>query len=246
MIKHIKSVLIADDEPLAQRTLKSLLEQAGWRGQITTVQDGIKAVEVANSYRPDLLFLDIRMPGASGIEVLRQLTYQPYVIFTTAYEEHAVTAFELGAVDYLLKPFGRERFDKVLARIEKFSRNGEALQRAIESLKSGKTPSRLFVRDGAKIVPVPVRDLERAEGADDYVALFTSRKQYLVNLRLSQLEKHLEGRSFLRIHRSHLINLEHIMAIEPYDALRLQVVMSSGTRIVASREGSKLLRELPL
>ena len=148
------TVLIADDEPLAQRTLKSLLEQAGWRGQITTVQDGIKALEVANSSRPDLLFLDIRMPGASGIEVLRQLTYQPYVIFTTAYEEHAVTAFELGAVDYLLKPFGRERFDKVLARIEKFSRNGEALQRAIESLKSGKTPSRLFVRDGAKIVPL--------------------------------------------------------------------------------------------
>src|SRR5215831_3282943 len=111
------SVLIADDEPLARRTLCEHLRQIGWVGPIQEAADGNKAIGIANSHQPDLIFLDIVMPGATGIQVLEQLEYEPIVIFTTAYDQHAVTAFELGALDYLLKPFGRERLERVLRRV---------------------------------------------------------------------------------------------------------------------------------
>ena len=111
------TALIADDEPLARRTLRQHLVELGWRGEICEAQDGRSAIELANTRRPGLIFLDIVMPGANGLQVLEQLTYEPQVIFTTAHDQYAVTAFELGALDYLLKPFGRERLARVLNRI---------------------------------------------------------------------------------------------------------------------------------
>jgi two-component system LytT family response regulator len=188
------------------------------------------------------------MPGATGLEVIERLDYEPKVIFTTAYDQYAVTAFELGALDYLLKPFGRERLERVVRRAQA-ALNGPAaplLSRAKESLEQTRTLSRIFVRDGNRIVPIPLASLERVQGADDYVTICTATKEYLVSLRLSDLEAHLPGTSFLRIHRSHLINLEYVTSIEPYDAARVQVVMKSGARIVASRTGSKRLRDLAL
>jgi len=242
------SVLIADDEPLARRTLRKHLLDLGWTGQIHEAHDGQTAIAIANDQRPDLLFLDIVMPGATGLEVLEQLDYEPKVIFTTAYDQYAITAFELGALDYLLKPFGRDRLERVVRRVQA-TLNGTAaplLPRARESLQHTRTLSRIFVRDGNRIVPIPIASLERAQGADDYVTIFTLTKQYLVSVRLSDLEDQLRGASFLRIHRSHLINLEYVTSIEPYDAARAQVVMKSGVRIVASRTGSKRLRDLAL
>lgn len=240
------SVLIADDEPLARRTLREHLKNLGWGGAILEASDGKSAIATANTQRPELLFLDIVMPGATGLEVLKQLTYEPKVIFTTAHDQYAVTAFELGALDYLLKPFGRERLERVLQRAQAGQREASAplLSRATESLGQKGGLSRIFVRDGNRIVPIPLASLERVQGADDYVTICTAAKEYLVNLRLSDLEGHLEAANFLRIHRSHLINLEYVTSIEPYDAARLEVVMKSGVRIVASRAGSKRLREL--
>lgn len=242
------SVLIADDEPLARRTLREHLRGLGWSGEIHEAPDGKTAVALANSERPELVFLDIVMPGATGLEVLEQLDYEPKVIFTTAHDQYAVTAFELGALDYVLKPFGRERLERVLRRAQA-ALNGAAaplLSRARESLQRTRTLSRIFVRDGNRIVPIPVASIERVQGADDYVTIFTATKQYLVSLRLSDLETHLSGANFLRIHRSHLINLEYVTSIEAYDAARVQVEMKNGACIVASRTGSKLLRELAL
>ena len=115
-----------------------------------------------------------------------------------------------------------------------------------ESLDQVRALSRIFVRDGNRIVPIPLGSLERIQGADDYVTICTATKEYLVGLRLSVLEGHLQGANFLRIHRSHLINLEYVTSMEPYDAARLEVVMKSGARIVASRTGSKRLRDLTL
>ena len=203
---------------------------------------------VANSQQPDLVFLDIVMPGASGLEVLEQVNYEPKIIFTTAHNQYAVTAFGLGALDYLLKPFGRNRVERALHRA-RAALNGSAsalLSRARESLDPVREVSRIFVREGNRIVPIPLAILERAQGADDYVTISTTTKQYLVSVRLSDLEGRLKGADFLRIHRSHLINLEFVMSIEPYDAARVQVVMKSGARIVASRTGSKRLRDLAL
>ena len=242
------SVLIADDEPLARRTLRRHLLDLGWVGQIHEAHDGQMAIAVANDLRPDLVFLDIVMPGATGLEVLEQLDYEPKVIFTTAYDQYAVTAFELGALDYVLKPFGRDRLERVVRRAQA-ALNGSAaplLSRARESLQQTRTLSRIFVRDGNRILPVPLASLERVQGADDYVTIYTVTKQYLVSVRLSDLEDQLRGANFLRIHRSHLINLEYITSIESYDAARAQVVMKSGARIVASRTGSKRLRDLAL
>jgi two-component system, LytTR family, response regulator len=241
-------VLIADDEPLARRTLREHLLNLGWSGPIHEAQDGQTAIALANSHRPELVFLDIVMPGATGLEVLEQLDYEPKVIFTTAYDQYAVTAFELGALDYLLKPFGRERLERVVQRAQSALNAGGAplLSRAKESLEQMEKLSRIFVRDGSRIVPIPLANLERIQGADDYATLYTSNKEYLVSIRLSDFETRLSRANFLRIHRSHLINLEHVTAIEPYDASRLQVVMRSGARIVATRAGSKRLRELAL
>jgi two-component system LytT family response regulator len=242
------SVLIADDEPLARRTLQEHLRSLGWVGPIHEARDGKTAIALANSERPDLVFLDIVMPGATGLEVLEKLDYEPKVIFTTAHDQYAVTAFELGALDYLLKPFGRDRVERVVHRAQAaFDGSAASLvSRARESLDQVRALSRIFVRDGNRIVPIPLASLERVQGADDYVTICTARKEYLVGLRLSDLEGHLRGANFLRVHRSHLINLEYVTSIEPYDAARLEVVMKSGARIVASRTGSKRLRDLAL
>jgi two-component system, LytTR family, response regulator len=239
------AILIADDEPLARQTLRAHLRELGCAGEIHEAGDGPGAVAVANAQRPHLIFLDIVMPGATGLEVLEQLAYEPKVIFTTAHDEYAVTAFELGALDYVLKPFGRERLERAIARARSTSDGESALRRAQEALPPARrTLSRIFVRDGTRIVPVALADIERIQGADDYATIVTHAKAYLVSVRLSDLEHHLELGSFLRIHRSHLVNLEFITAIYPSTAGRLDVVMKSGARITASRAGSKRLRDL--
>jgi len=242
------SILIADDEALARRTLREQLVGLGWAGPIHEAQDGRAAIAVANDQRPDLVFLDIVMPGATGLEVLERLDFEPKVIFTTAHDQYAVTAFELGALDYLLKPFGRDRLGHVLRRAQADLDWSTAplLSRTRESLEQTSPLSRIFVRDGNRILPIPLASLERAQGADDYVTISTTTKQYLISVRLSDLEGRLKGANFLRIHRSHLVNLEYVASIEPYDAARLQVVLKSGVRIVASRTGSKRLRDITL
>jgi two-component system LytT family response regulator len=238
-------VLIADDEPLARRTLRAYLVECGWTGEIEEAKDGLEAIAIANKHRPGLVFLDIVMPGATGVQVLEQLHYQPPVIFTTAFDQYAVTAFELGALDYLLKPFGLDRLKKILRRVTTAT-SGSAVSVASRAKESRQALSRVFVRDGNRIVPIQLASLERAQGADDNVTIYTATKQYLVSVRLSELESQLGATHFLRVHRSHLINLEFIQSIEPYDLARVEVVMRSGVRIVASRAGSKLLRELAL
>jgi two-component system LytT family response regulator len=242
------SILIADDEPLARRILREQLIGLGWAGPIHEAADGKTAISVAMSQRPDVVFLDIVMPGASGLEVLERIDYEPKVIFTTAHDQYAVTAFELGALDYLLKPFGPDRLGRVLGRAQAALDWSAAplVSRTRESLEQISPLSRIFVRDGGRILPIPLATLERVQGADDYVTIWTATKQYLVSVRLSDLEGRLRGANFLRIHRSHLVNLEYVASIEPYDSARVQVVMKSGARIVASRTGSKRLRDLAL
>src|SRR5436853_979820 len=173
------TVLIADDEPLARRTLRDHLRNLGFAGPIHEARDGRAAIVLANNERPDLVFLDIVMPGATGLEVLRQLEYEPKVIFTTAYDQYAVTAFELGALDYLLKPFGRKRLERVMQRAQAvLSGSVPLMSRARESLQAPKTLSRVFVRDGNRIVPVPLANIERIEAADDYVTICAMSKEY--------------------------------------------------------------------
>lgn len=241
-----EAILVADDEPLARQTLRSQLRELGCTGTIHEAGDGETAAAIANRERPALIFLDIIMPGVTGLQVLERLEYAPTVIFTTAHDQYAVTAFELGALDYLLKPFGRERLARVLARVRGRSPADEALlDRAKRTLQTSRL-SKIFVRDGNRILPLALPDIERVQGADDFVTIITPTKQYLVSVRLSDLESHLEGERFLRIHRSHLINLDYVTSIQRCDTTRFEVVLRSGARITASRAGSKRLRDLAL
>jgi two-component system LytT family response regulator len=244
-----ETILVADDEPLARRTLCAQLRDLGCTGTIYEAGDGEAAVAVANRERPDLVFLDIVMPGATGLEVLERLEHLPKIIFTTAHDQYAVTAFELGALDYLLKPFGRDRLERVLSRVRQvsFAEREPLIDRARRTLQPSRPAlSKIFVRDGNRILPLALEDIERVQGADDFVTIVTAAKHHLVSVRLSDLEHHLDGKQFLRIHRSHLVNLEHVASIQRCDTARFEVVMKSGTRITASRAGSKRLRDLAL
>jgi two-component system LytT family response regulator len=168
------------------------------------------------------------------------------VIFTTAHDRHAIAAFELGAVDYLLKPFGRDRFARALERakplLEKQLGTG-ATARARELLTSGPIP-RLFVRDAGRIVPIRVASIERLEAADDYVLVHSAAGTFRIHVSLSDLEARLDPRVFVRVHRSHLVNLDHVASWVPYDGSRFQVTLRSGATLMASRQRSRVLRDL--
>jgi len=241
-------VLIADDEPLARRTLRSHLAVVDWIGEVREVGDGLSAIRIIDAFCPDLVFLDIRMPGASGIAVAEQIVHRPYIVFATAFDRFAVTAFEIGALDYLLKPFGRERVTGVLARARIAMEHGliPVAARASQVLSASKPLSHIFVKGRGRMIAVALEHVERLEACDDYVALHVEGRRHLVYARLYDVVARLDPSRFVRIHRSHVVNVSYISALEPRDGSRLTVVLSSGVRIPASRAGSVQLGKLRL
>lgn len=239
-------VVIADDEPLARRMLREHLQCVDWIGEVHEVADGLSAIRMVDALRPDLLFLDIRMPGASGIAVAEQITCRPYIIFTTAFDRYAVTAFEIGALDYLLKPFGRERVLAMLARARVAMEHGipPMAARASRVLSDSKPLSRVFVKERGRMISIPLERVERLEACDDYVAICIDGRRHLIHARLHDLYARIDQTRFLRVHRSHVVNVDFVSAFEPRDGSRLTVVLASGTRIPASRSGSAQLRLL--
>src|SRR6266545_517608 len=158
-------VLIADDEPLARRTLRDHLSGVEWIGEVHEAADGLSAIRAIDTLRPELVFLDIRMPGASGIAVAEQIVHRPYIIFTTAYDRYAVTAFEIGALDYLLKPFGRERVLAVLDRARIGIEHGmpPIAARATQVLAASKPLTRVFVKERGRMIAIPLERVEHLE-----------------------------------------------------------------------------------
>ena len=246
------SALIADDEPLARKQLRDLMEGIPWLTCAGEATDGLNAIEAIDRLRPNLVFLDIQMPGASGLEVLARASHRPAVIFTTAHDRHAVTAFELQALDYLLKPFGRARFDAAVARARELlesAHDGSGTPEAVTRrsvLGSDGHLARLFVRERGKIIPVAVDAIERMEARDDYVALITATRRYLIRIGMGDLEKALDPARFVRIHRCHIVNLDSVVCVTSTVDGRLQAEMRSGVKIVASRARSKGLRGMAL
>jgi two-component system LytT family response regulator len=238
--------LIVEDEPLARRRLRELIQDVPWLDCLGEAATGRAAIAAIDELQPDLIFLDVRLPGFSGIEVMSRVRHMPAVIFTTAYDQFAITAFELGAVDYLLKPFGSERFGRALerARPQLEQQAGTAsTERAREVLTQGPVP-RLFVRDAGRIVPVRVASIESLQACDDYVIVHVDGRRLRINLTLAELEQRLDPRVFVRVHRSHVVNLDHVVSWKPYDGSRFQIVLRTGTTILASRQRSRVLREL--
>lgn len=225
--------------------MRDMLAGVSWVTCVGEAASGPAAVDAINALAPDLVFLDIQMPGMLGTDVLRHIKRQPHVIFTTAYAEHAVTAFELGALDYLLKPFGRERLERSLGRAR--AALGEPgspapFSRLTEAFATGPM-SRLFVRSGAAVVPIAVDAVIRFEADGDYVTAHTARGKHHLHVSLNRLEARLDATRFVRVHRSHIVSLAHVTAFRRVSG-RTVADMSDGARLAVSRERARELRNL--
>ncbi|HEY6207858.1 MAG TPA: LytTR family DNA-binding domain-containing protein [Gemmatimonadales bacterium] len=237
--------VIADDEPLARQQLKDLLAAIDWVSVVGEAGDGTSTIRLVNTARPDVLFLDIRMPAGDGLQVLRRITHHPHVIFTTAFDRYAVAAFELQALDYLLKPFGARRLQQALERVRQ-QLPGEdaatAVQRLADAGAQDQPLRRLYVRIGGRIIPLGVERILHCEARGDYVAVHTSDGSYIVNTSVEYLARRLSPDSFARIHRSRIVNLEAVEAFERHDDKRLRARLKNGAVIIASRAWSRTLR----
>jgi two-component system LytT family response regulator len=240
------STLIADDEPIALAGLRDMLAGIEWVQVVCEATNGPATIEAVERLKPELLILDIQMPGMLGTEVLRSLTHQPFVLFTTAHAQYAATAFELGALDYLLKPFGTERLGAAMQRVR--SAIGEpsatsTLDRFREAMSTGPM-SRLFVRSGRAIIPVPVTSIHWIEAQGDYITAHVGTAQYLLHLSLGRLEARLDPGKFVRIHRTCIVNLDHVQTFRQTGKGQLVAELTSGIRLPVSRARAQDIRRM--
>lgn len=259
--------LVVDDEPLAREGIRLRLAGDAGFEVIGECADGVAAVEAIHDRAPDLVFLDVQMPGLTGFEVLEEVDPRaaPVVVFVTAYDAYALRAFEVHALDYVLKPFDDERFAATLRRVRdrvEERRAGHVGQRLSGVLAElglhGGTPAaegdgaepgrgfaeRLVVRDGARIAFVPVAELDRVEADGDYVRLVCGDKQHLIRRTMAQLEGRLDPGRFVRIHRSAIVNVDRIRELRPTFRGEYVVVLHDGTRLALSRGYRKRLQHL--
>ena len=196
--------------------------------------------------KPDVVFLDIRMPGLSGIEVARRMGGRCHLVFVTAYDEYAMKAFEVHAVDYLLKPVGKERLAAAVQRIKKreAEKRPAPAELSAAARPAGQYAERLVVKDGTKVTLIPVKKLEYAEAQDDYVALACDGKKHLKQQTIASLEAGLDPARFVRIHRSYIVNFERVSRIEPYGKDSRLAILADGTRLPVSRAGYARLKSL--
>jgi len=233
-----------DDEELARGFLREMLGTHPDIEIVAECPNGFEAVKAIGETRPDLLFLDVQMPKLDGFEVLELIDPGPVVIFVTAYDQYAMRAFDAHAVDYLLKPFSRNRFEVALERARSRlgeHRSGIGLTAAVRS--PGERPQRIVVKDGPRVHVIPIDKLDYAEAQDDYVALHSAGKSYLKQQPIAALEESLDPARFVRIHRSTIINLERVARIEPYGKESRIAILSDGARLPISRAGYARLLE---
>jgi two-component system LytT family response regulator len=247
-------VAIVEDEEPQRRQLAAWLADEPGTTVVAQLADGETAIRAIDETKPDLVLLDIALPSCSGLEVLRRIHCRPEVVFTTAHRDHAVSAFELGAADYLLKPFGRERLAEAIERVRSRGRepgpaSGAAgivplAERVYAVRDEGRALDRLFVRDRGAIVPVAVDDIERIDADGDYSAVVTATRRFLVGVPLAALHERIRRADFVRVHRGHVVNLAHVARIVPSEGGRLRVELRTAGKVVASRAGSQALRDL--
>lgn len=242
----LKAIII-DDEPLARSIVKEYLQDYPHISVLQECNDGFEGVKAIMQYQPDLIFLDIQMPKINGFEMLELVEKTPAVIFTTAFDEYALRAFEAHAIDYLLKPYSKERFDKA---VQKWLTTNAA---------EGKTPAspwlesadllpaqhnRVVVKINNQIKIIPVHDIIYLEASDDYVKIHTEAGSYLKNKTMQFFEQTLDQRTFTRSHRSYIINVHKITRIEPYEKENYLAILNSGEKIPVSKTGYVKLRQV--
>lgn len=239
--------MLVDDEELARALLKEMLSSHEEVEIVAECGNGMEAVKAAAEKKPDLVFLDVQMPKLTGFDVLELMDPAGVsVIFVTAFDQYAMRAFDVHAVDYLLKPFSRERFEAALQRVKErgaTERAPDATMLAATARPAGEHLERIVVKDGAKVTLVPVAKLDYAEALDDYVSLATEGKKLLKQQTISSLEAALDPKYFVRIHRSFLVNIERVTRIEPYGKESKVAVLANGTQLPVSRAGYGRLKE---
>lgn len=238
----IKAILI-DDEPLARAVLKEYLAPHTDIAIAAECSNGFEGVKAIQETHPDLIFLDVQMPKINGFEMLELLEAPPAVIFTTAFDEYALKAFEAHAVDYLLKPFTREKLDKA---IEKFLNSGSSQKKAVTTLLSTAAlpaaAERVVVKTGGKIKIIPLQDMLYLEAADDYVKIYTQEGSFLKSKTMGYFEQSLPVHTFVRVHRSYILNITQITRIEPYEKESYLAILKTGTQIPVSKAGHQKLK----
>jgi two-component system LytT family response regulator len=236
--------LMVEDEPHARRSLREYSEGVEWLTLVGEAGDGVEAVRLIDRLEPDLVFLDVHLPELSGLQVIERIRHRPEIVFTTAYDRFALAAFEVGALDYLLKPFGRQRFQTMLERVRRRLTGAEvpSAERARDAL--GSPLRRLFARAGERIVPVEVQTIQHVQAQGDYVEVHSEAGRHLLHMSLGELASRLDPEAFCQVHRSHLVSFAAIESLRPFDSRRLLIKLRNGTEILASRSASELLRRL--
>jgi two-component system LytT family response regulator len=237
-------VIIIDDESAGRKLIKEYIQVYPDFVVLAEANNGVDAVRLINEYKPDLVFLDIQMPGLTGFEVLTHLEEIPQIIFSTAYDEYALQAFEVHAVDYLLKPYTKERFKRALER--SFKRNRiDALRPLTESLltKDKAYPEKILVKTRNKLITVATANIIRIEAYGDYSRLITTGVTYLSNFGISELEQKLDPGTFLRVHRSSVINFSCISEVDKYSN-SYEITMTNSDKVRVSRSYMKTLEKL--
>jgi two-component system LytT family response regulator len=245
--------IIIDDESLAREILRDYILELGGIEIVSECSDGFTGLKAIHEFEPDLLFLDIQMPKLTGFELIELLENKPEIIFSTAYDQFAIKAFELNVVDYLLKPFSFERFSEAVGKASKRILNKETSSKSetarIEKLQlhlenSDDSIKRIVVKTKNTVVVLPVHQLNYIEAQDDYVMIYVNGAHYLKQKTLHYYEKHLDAKDFLRVHRSYIVRLDQISKIEPYEKSTYVLILKSGERVPVSRSGYARLKEV--
>ena len=244
-------IMIVEDERPARDLLRTYLEKFSEMEIIGEYDNGFDGLKAINELKPDAIFLDVQMPKLTGFEMLEVLEHQPEVIFTTAYDQFAIKAFERNAVDYLLKPFSRDRFreaiSKLKSRMESKSEEGGE-ESSIDKIRQHLAQSdeklhRVVIKKAGKIHVISTGDINYLEAQDDYVMIYTKEGRFLKQQTMKYFEEHLDSQQFVRVHRSYIANVTCIERIEPYEKSNFILILKDGNKVPVSRSGMQVLKE---
>ena len=233
--------IIIDDEPLARSIIKEYLQPYTDIVLVEECNDGFEGLKAIQQYQPDIIFLDIQMPKINGFEMLELVDNPPLVIFTTAFEEYAIKAFDAHAADYLLKPFSKERFDKAIQKMLLHKTNMAQVV-AATALQAPAPSNRIVVKDNGKIKIIPLPQVQYIEAADDYVKIFTAEGNFLKKKTMQYFEDSLPQQEFIRIHRSYIVSAQMITRITPYEKESHLALLTTGAQLPVSKAGYSKLK----
>ncbi len=248
MMNKIKALII-DDEKLAREIIKKYLEDIEGIVIVGECSNGFEAIKIINEEKPDVVFLDIQMPKITGFEMLELIEKPPVIIFTTAYDQFALKAFEVNAADYLLKPFSKERFNESIEKAFNHLKNKSPQHDVIQNLikENDSKPDfleRIIIKDGSKITIMPLDNIKYIEAQDDYVMIYSTDGKYLKQRTMKYFEDHLDPRNFIRIHRSFIVPVKRIKRIELAEKNSYQVKLDDATILPVSKSGYDNLKDV--